>query len=227
MAWGGDGRQCGGSARGCCVCFAGGDARRHRRRLDRVVGEAASTEPTPDDTRAGGRCLVAVAVSPVRMAASNSIDRIVAAGDTSPGGSVAMRLDLWAVGVEMIRLRPVLGWGPDTYAIVFPEVDDRVLDAGSKAVLDQFRPESPHNLFLEVTQGAGLLGLGAMMTVIGGAVAMIIRGGDRRVLGLVLPVIVGYLVAAQFMTSEWASSTLFWLVLGVGVGRSVEVRARA
>lgn len=173
---------------------------------------------------AGG--LVAVAVSPVRMAASNSIDRIVAAGDTSPGGSVAMRLDLWAVGVEMIRLRPVLGWGPDTYAIVFPEVDDRVLDAGSKAVLDQFRPESPHNLFLEVTQGAGLLGLGAMMTVIGGAVAMIIRGDDPRVLGLVLPVIVGYLVAAQFMTSEWASSTLFWLVLGVGVGRSVEVRAR-
>jgi len=150
---------------------------------------------------AGG--LAAVAISPVRMAASNSIDRIVAAGDTSPGGSVAMRLDLWAVGVEMIRLRPVLGWGPDTYAIVFPEVDDRVLDTGSKAVLDQFRPESPHNLFLEVTQGAGLLGLGAMMTVIGGAVAMIIRGDVPRVLGLVLPVIVGYLVAAQFMTSEW------------------------
>ena len=177
----------------------------------------------------GLAALLVLSIAPLRTVTSNAGDRIAATAESEPDGSVAMRMDLWAVGTEMVVRRPIFGWGQDTYATVFPEIDNEVLDQQSRDVLDAFRPESPHNLVLEVAQGSGLVGLAALVVVLVSSLRVIHRwdgGRDHTLRTMVLAVAVAYLVAAQFMTSEWAASTIFWLVLGVGVGAASSCPAR-
>lgn len=57
------------------------------------------------------------------------------------------------------------------------------------------------------------------MALVVASVVVVYRDNQhRRLRTLVFAVSAAYMVSAQFMMTEWAASSLLWLVLGVGVG---------
>ena len=139
-------------------------------------------------------------------------------------GSIADRLDLWAVGARITLDHPLLGTGPDSYARVFPAYRDTVLPPARAAFMARFRPESPHDVYLADSAGLGLPALVAYLALIGGALAAAgraLRRADPAVRVVVVALaaaIVGHLVTDAFMTGELAGAWLFWVLLGMAVG---------
>lgn len=73
-------------------------------------------------------------------------------------GSVAARRAIWGAVWDLIRQRPLLGYGPDSLEIVFPRVypPELVYYQGRELFVDR-----AHNLLLDWTAAAGVLGAAA------------------------------------------------------------------
>jgi O-antigen ligase len=148
-----------------------------------------------------------------------------AASTTDLGeSSIESRLDLWRVGIEITLDHPILGTGPETFPIVFPQYRDS-LPANDRSGWLAWRPESPHNVYLEISAGAGVPALAVYVALlaavflrIGRALALAPSGAVRVMLAAVLAAGVGHVVTDFFMTAEITSSWLFWVLLGAGLG---------
>jgi O-antigen ligase len=163
-----------------------------------------------------------VALPPAREQAIRVVER----GSTILTGrdsSTDTHLDLWAVGARITLDHPLLGTGPDTYATEFPRYRNNVLPPDRAAVLEKFRPESPHNVYLAISSGLGIPALGAYLALIALALIRAARsvhgsGGPLRVMAVALiGAIVGHVVSDAFMTAELTGSWLFWTLLGAAV----------
>jgi O-antigen ligase len=139
-------------------------------------------------------------------------------------GSIADRLDLWLVGVEIAIDHPLLGTGPETYTELFPQYRNR-MPAGRQTFWMAYSPESPHNVYLAIADGEGLPALVAYLTLVGAVLWQLAREctrapsrATRALLAAVLAAAVGHLVADMFMTADVAGSWLIWLLLGAAVG---------
>jgi O-antigen ligase len=164
-----------------------------------------------------------VAVPPLRDEAAAVVSR---AGSTAnfSDGSINDRFDLWRVGTAIAIDHPLLGTGPDTYPVVFPQYRDTVLPS-RRAYWLAYRPESPHNVPLAIADGAGLPALTAYLVLVGAvllAVGRLLRRkldmASRLILAGVAAAIVGYFVTDLFMTADVPGTWLFWLLLGAGIG---------
>ena len=167
--------------------------------------------------------------------ATHTPDPVAAATDdgdlTTPGNTVVAGLhrrsdhiSLWRVGFAIIVDHPIVGTGPDTYAIVFPEYRDKVLDVGTARYLADFRPESPHNVYIATASGSGLFALaalGLLILLIGrSSLAGSMHGdapGAWPLSAGVAAALAGHLVTEMFMTQETASSLVFWVIAGAAV----------
>ncbi len=171
--------------------------------------------------------LALAAIPATRGVAARAAERAISSADLQEG-SIADRLDLWAVGVRISLDHPLLGTGPDSYALEFPRYRDVVLPPGRAAFLARFRPESPHDVYLAYADGLGLPALAAYLALAAGALVAVwravrraVRRADGAVLVLSLAIgsaLLGHLVTDAFMTAELAGSWLFWVLLGVAVG---------
>jgi O-antigen ligase len=133
--------------------------------------------------------------------------------------SIQDHLDLWAVGARIAIDHPLLGTGPDSYALVFPAYRADTLPAVQAARLARFRPESPHNIYLAIASGLGLVALIAYLLVIAGSLRGVLRTLTGRMRGQVLAAallaaLIGHLVTDLFMTGDLSSEWLFWVLLG-------------
>jgi O-antigen ligase len=138
--------------------------------------------------------------------------------------SAAVRYDLWEVGLAIAVEHPLLGTGPDTYPEVFPPYRDRFL-AERRDFWLQYRPESPHNVYLAIADGAGVPALALYLGLIGVIFFELARAARRMVdpagrilLAGVMAAAAGHLVADFFMTAGIAGTWMFWLVLGGAIG---------
>ncbi len=79
------------------------------------------------------------------------------------GGSEAARLTIWRATLELISRRPLSGYGPDGLGLVFPRVypPQLVYYQGRGLVVDR-----AHNLLLDWTAAAGILGLSAGLALL-------------------------------------------------------------
>jgi O-antigen ligase len=175
---------------------------------------------------------VVIALPPAREQAIRVMER----GSTLLTGrdsSTETHLDLWAVGLRITLDHPLLGTGPDTYATDFPRYRNAVLAPERAAVLEKFRPESPHNVYLAISSGLGIPALAAYLAVIAGALIRAARSarsssGPLRVAAVALiGAIVGHLVSDAFMTAELTGSWLFWTSLGAAVSLPEPATVRA
>jgi O-antigen ligase len=172
-----------------------------------------------------------MSIPPIRAVAERVAARALLTADLGEG-STRMHLDQWAVGAAIVAEHPLFGTGQDTYVLVFDGYRDRILDRDRAAVLSQFRPESPHNVYLAIAGGAGIPALGAYLAVIGlGAAGVLVALRSEASTPLArlfatacLAAIVGHLVTDTFVTAETTSSVLFWTVLGAGVAASESAR---
>jgi O-antigen ligase len=169
--------------------------------------------------------LALLALPPTRQAAERVAQRALSTGNLQEA-SIKDRLDLWAVGLRITVDHPLLGTGPDSYALVFPAYRDATLPPARAAFLARFRPESPHDVYLVLSAGLGLPALACYLALIAGALvaaahALRTREWKTQVFGVALvAAIVGHVLTDGFMTAELASSWLFWVLLGAAVASS-------
>ncbi len=129
-----------------------------------------------------------------------------------------------AVGsLNMIRQRPLLGWGAGTFMSRYPHF--RPIEGEQYGWMSQITLH-PHNEYVSVATQAGLVGLALFLA----ALAIIFRrawraatGGDKWLVIGLLAATVGMAVHGLFdiQLSFWGAGTLFWTLIGVliSVGR--------
>jgi O-antigen ligase len=116
------------------------------------------------------------------------------------GGS---RLLLWRDSLRMASARWVLGYGPETFAIDFPQHESLAL---ARAYPD-FYHESPHNIFLDALDATGIFGLIALVALVALCLA---RAARAR--GPIGGAFVAMLASLQFTTFTLTTELYFYLV---------------
>ncbi|MEZ5247217.1 MAG: O-antigen ligase family protein [Acidimicrobiales bacterium] len=138
-------------------------------------------------------------------------------------GSVRNHLDLWEVAEAVVADHLLLGTGPDTFPLVFGDYRDDVLPADSAARLRIYRVESPHNIVLAHAAGSGLPAAALFLLIILGPVMLATgslgprregqqRGGPVDV-GVVAGICGGF-VASLFITADFSTTWLMWILAG-------------
>jgi O-antigen ligase/Flp pilus assembly protein TadD len=141
------------------------------------------------------------------------------------GGSTAARLSIWQGAVELIRQRPLLGYGADSLGLIFPRVypPELVYFQGRDFFVDR-----AHNLLLDWAIIAGLPGLLAFGLLLLLFVMVSVRAlrrplpfPQRALLAAILAAVLGNV--ANNLTSFDVTPTAMavWLLMGVGVALTV------
>jgi O-antigen ligase len=171
-----------------------------------------------------GAALLALVVVVTIPGVSALVGRVIHRESTTAKldeGSIAMHLDLWAVGVRIALDYPVLGVGPETYPALFPTYRNRVLPHDRAVILARFRPESPHDVPIAIADAAGLPALAAYLAFLGLVLSRGWRrmrgssGTERLLLAALLAAIVGHFVTDLFMTAEVTGSWIAWVAIGI------------
>jgi len=139
-------------------------------------------------------------------------------------GSTAQHLYLWGKTFDLIRDRPLLGWGLETLRRVFPyQRQELVRVFGLRPVII----DRAHNDVLQVAVSIGIPGALAYVTfwilvLVSGTRLTRRVSGEARILSAgFLAGLVGYLVQVQFSFSAVEVTPLVWLLAGSVVGWEV------
>lgn len=144
-------------------------------------------------------------------------------------GTAAARLYIWQAAINMIKDRPLLGWGIENFGVVYPKY--RSLNLAHLEGGD-YIPDKPHNELLQMATGMGILGLLAFLWLVFTFVAVAWRKitaeslEKRLLLSGMLAGWVGYFIAIQFNFSIAGPALISWLLMGTllaGEKRGVQV----
>jgi O-antigen ligase len=135
---------------------------------------------------------------------------------------------IWSRTLPLIKEKPLIGYGPDTYAIFFPQED----------VIGKFKyynnagiiVDKPHNIYLQIGFNTGLISLAAVIILF--AVYFMSNfklylsskiNNYYQELGIAfLAAFIAYAVAGFFNDSVVSVAPVFWIILGVGI--SLEIK---
>lgn len=166
-------------------------------------------------TMAAGLLFAGVLTFSGKLPAKEIADRL-ASTFSSGEGSGATRIEIWKASLSMVAARPVIGWGPDSYRLVYPKYAtlNHYRIAGRNIVAD-----NAHNYPLQLATSVGILGTLLYIAIILLALRRIRRLSvfDLLIVGLGGGVI-GYLIALFFGISIVAASAVLWIVLGALAG---------
>jgi O-antigen ligase len=131
------------------------------------------------------------------------------------------RMFIWLKVLEMIKLRPLFGFGLENLHMVFDQyfMNDMIKVIGSPLIIDR-----AHNEYLHIAVSSGIPALLFYLSFI----YVVIRKGMSKLLELpytipLLVSILGYLVQAFFNISVVAVAYIFWIFLGfLASGKSIE-----
>lgn len=126
--------------------------------------------------------------------------------------SVAARVDLYRVAIQMWRERPLLGVGPDNYAVAFPAYRTEVSNQVHDFAVSQ---TSTHSWLLKILTDAGLLGLLSFLALVGLALAGAVRGRGSYWRLAAGGGITAFLVTGAVSIDHVATSWLPWLGFGL------------
>lgn len=170
-----------------------------------------------------GVVLVTVVATPAKVAG-----RIAESVDLE-SGSMASRVYIWNRTIDLIRARPLLGWGLETLREIFPyKRDSLVRYFGPRPVII----DRAHNDVLQMAVSIGLPGAAAylafwILTLLSGFFARNRQAGDARILASgCLAAVAGYLVQAQFSFSSVAVTPLVLLLSGGVTGWEAAIGRR-
>lgn len=147
--------------------------------------------------------------------------RVTTAVDAAGTSSLGQHLYIWKHVGELIRARPLLGWGLENLGAVFP------YDRASLIPLFGSRPVSvdrAHNDLLQVAVSVGVPGalayacFWALVVVAGVRLYRRQTHSSRLWAAAALSGLMGYLVQAQFSFSAVAFTPLAWLFAGAICG---------
>lgn len=170
----------------------------------------------------GGTAIVGVAVivaSSLRPdAVRNVLTRVISIFQFGEG-SAQTRFQIWEAALAAVAARPILGWGADTFRLLFPmfKTAEYVKAAGYLSVADNV-----HNYPLQLASGIGIPGALLFYGII--TVALVIAapfvfakgtGAARLVAAGFWAAVLGYVVHLMFGLSVTGSTIMMWLSMGV------------
>jgi O-antigen ligase len=134
--------------------------------------------------------------------------RIASIADLS-SGTQNERLGTWADTFPLVASRPILGWGPDTFGLVYPQFET----SNKLGVLW----DKPHQDALGVAASQGILGLLAYFWILVAFVRAFWRGRHLRGAVALFGGWVAYIVAIQFDFSWIPTSFPLWLFAAAAI----------
>lgn len=130
---------------------------------------------------------------------------------------------IWSRTLPMLKETLILGKGPDTYCIYFPQND--IL--GKLKAYDTLwmLVDKPHNIYLQIGFSTGIISLISFLAFVGGVIGILFKRyisfspeSDTQAIavGCMLGVI-GYMFAGIFNDSVITVAPVFWILIGVGM----------
>lgn len=129
---------------------------------------------------------------------------------------------IWSRSLPLLKNAILLGYGPDTFAIKFPQEDyiGKIRAYGTARMI----VDKPHNMYIQIALNTGVLSLLAFLVICGAYILDSIRLYFKNLdnsfacligTGIFLG-ICGYLAAALFNDSTVSIASVFWILLGLG-----------
>ena len=137
---------------------------------------------------------------------------------------------IWSRTIPLIKERPILGYGPDSFAIYFPQEDAvgkfKYFNTAKKIV------DKPHNFYLQQAVNTGLISLAAIILLFG---LYFIRSlflyyktknfSYYNILGIAFfSAFNAYAAAAFFNDSVISVAPVFWVILGLGIAAELKIK---
>lgn len=129
---------------------------------------------------------------------------------------------IWSRTLPMLKNTILIGFGPDTFAMNFPQLDymgklNHMRDA--YILIDK-----PHNIYLQIAANTGVISLLAFLVILGAYTYSSIRLYYRRNIDNYLEysgcgifcAVIGYLISMFFTDSTVSVAPVFWALLGIG-----------
>lgn len=187
---------------------------------------------TAEDWGAVGVSAVLAVVETVRSLSStdgvtNVVARIKSIFEFGQGSALT-RFQIWQAAWAAIKQRPILGWGADTFRLIFPRFKPRAYTgtAGYLSVADNV-----HNYPLQLASAIGIPGLLMLYgfffwTLARSFKTVFVKGSgtERLVLAGFWAAALGYIVHLTFGLSITGSTVLLWLSLGLLLSPHASVR---
>lgn len=137
---------------------------------------------------------------------------------------------IWSRSIPMTSGHLLLGYGPDTFVLNFPQNDllGKYWAYGTTNML----VDKPHNLYLQILLGEGVIALLAFLTIVILYLFDSIRlyalkktYHSREILASAICLgVVGYLGAGLFNDSVVSVAPVFWILLGIGIALNLRNR---
>lgn len=137
-------------------------------------------------------------------------------------GAGSGRLFIWENTFDLIKQRPLVGYGLDTFVYHFPQNDpDKIANLETHTVI----VDKPHNLYINILYGTGSVALIALLALLAshllkGIKVIISEKLDNAYSNVFMSLFIGwlaYLVQAVFNDSVIGSAPIFWVIFGVSV----------
>ena len=141
------------------------------------------------------------------------------------GGTMRMRVFQYLTGLKIIHDYPILGIGPDTLGMIYPQYLSKVFKEKDehRYLKDKGLADRIHNDFLDITVSRGLLGLGVYVWFVFAYTRMVWKG-CKKAKGYDKILIIGlctsslaYFVQNQFGPGHVSIITLFWFLIAMSV----------
>lgn len=138
-------------------------------------------------------------------------------------GSAASRLEIWRGATEMATTRPLLGYGPDTFRLIFPQFQSlrhAQLNPGSL-------PDQAHNSVLQLAATVGfpaallaVLIMGLYIRKVGDRIRRCEESGERLIHMGILMAGVSYFLVSLTTISTIEGDIILWTLMGMASGQS-------
>lgn len=129
---------------------------------------------------------------------------------------------IWSRSIPLVKDTILIGHGPDTFAIFFPQND---YVAKMKSLESMFTiVDKPHNMYLQIAINTGVLSLLAFLIFVGWYVIysfkLYIKGIFNQFFAsgvACLAAVISFLVSSLANDSTITVSLTFWIIIGVGI----------
>jgi hypothetical protein len=136
---------------------------------------------------------------------------------------------IWSRSIPMLKKNLILGKGPDTYAIYFPQND--FVGRFNARIQENVIVDKPHNLYVQIGINTGVISLLAFLGIM---VIYFIQSFKTyfnakfdniyEVLGLAIFIpICGYMITGIFNDSVISVAPIFWILLGMGISINMKL----
>jgi len=129
---------------------------------------------------------------------------------------------IWSRTLPLIKNAPLLGYGPDNFAVVFPQ-DDYIGKIKAYGTA-QMMVDKPHNTLLQIAVNTGIPAFLAFLVLVGfyfiQSCKLYLKNINDSLLTLIGAAVFlsvsGYLTAGLFNDSVVGIAPIFWVLLGMG-----------